>query len=56
MPKRFRSDIEKEYLIEAIDAFNRRLLVISPDHKILAANHTAMLDHPEGIVGKPAMK
>ena len=53
MPKRFRSDIEKEYLIEAIDAFNRRLLVISPDHKILAANHTAMLDHPESIVGKP---
>ncbi len=52
MPKRYRSEAEKDYLVEAIDAFNRRLLVISPDHKILAANQMAMEDHPEGIVGK----
>jgi len=52
MPKRSRSEIEKNYLIDAIDAFNRRLLIISPDHKILAANNTAMEDHPESIIGK----
>ncbi len=52
MPKRFRSELEKNFLIDAIDAFNRRLLIISPDHKILAANNTAMEGHPEGIIGK----
>lgn len=52
MPRRSRSEIEKTYLIDAIDAFNRRLLIISPDHKILAANNTAMEDHPESIIGK----
>lgn len=52
MPSRSRSEKEKNYLIDAIDAFNRRLLIISPDHKILAANNTAMEDHPENIIGK----
>ena len=33
-----RTDQETEYLIKAIDAFQRRLIVISPDFKILAAN------------------
>ncbi len=52
MPKRFRTETEKKYLIDAIDAFNRRLLIISHDHRILAANNTAMEDHPENIIGK----
>ena len=33
-----RTDKEIEYLIKAIDAFQRRLIVISPDFEILAAN------------------
>jgi len=33
-----RSKSEIDYLIKAIDAFQRRLMVISPDFKILAAN------------------
>jgi two-component system NtrC family sensor kinase len=53
MPKRFRSEAEKTFLIDSIDAFNRRLLIISPDYKILAANNIAMEGHPEGIIGKP---
>ncbi len=53
MPKRSRSDVEKNFLIDAIDAFNRKLLIISPDYKILAANNTAMEGHPESIIGKP---
>lgn len=48
-----RSEAEKNYLIDAIDAFNRRLLIISPDHIILAANLTAMEGHPENIIGRP---
>ncbi len=33
-----KTDSEKEYLIRAIDAFNRKIIVVSPDFKILAAN------------------
>ncbi len=33
-----RSDKEIEYLLKAIEAFKRRLIVISPDFKILATN------------------
>ncbi len=52
MPKRSRSEAEKTFLIDSIDAFNRRLLIISPDYKILAANNIAMEGHPESIIGK----
>jgi len=52
MPKIDRSNEEKNFLIDAIDSFNRKLLIISPDYKILAANNTAMEGHPEGIIGK----
>ena len=31
-------NIEKEYLLKAIDAFKRRFIVVSPEFKILAAN------------------
>ncbi|MBC2715044.1 MAG: PAS domain S-box protein [Desulfobacteraceae bacterium] len=53
MPKRSRSEVEKKFLIDAIDAFKRKLLIISPEYKILAANNTAMAGHPESIIGKP---
>jgi PAS domain S-box-containing protein len=33
-----RSEKEIDYLLKAIDAFKRRLIVVSPDFKILAAN------------------
>lgn len=52
MSKRSRSELEKNFLTDAIDAFNRKLLIISPDHKILAANNTAMEGHPESIIGR----
>ncbi|MDA3896653.1 MAG: ATP-binding protein [Desulfobacteraceae bacterium] len=52
MPKRSRAEGEKNFLLEAIDAFNRKLLIISADYKILAANNTAMEGHPESIIGK----
>ena len=33
------TDIEKEYLIKAIDATKRKLFIISPEFTILAANN-----------------
>ena len=53
MNKIERSEKEQKYLIDAIDAFNRKLLIISPDFKIIAANNTAMEGHSESIIGKP---
>jgi len=53
MLSRPRSEAEKNYLIDAIDAFNRRLLIISPDFIILAANLTSREGHPENIIGRP---
>jgi len=47
-----RTDIEKEYLMDAIDAFNRKIIIISKDYKILAANATAMQDNPRNLVGR----
>jgi PAS domain S-box-containing protein len=35
-----RSEIEKEYLLKAVDAFRRRLIVVSPDFRILAAGRS----------------
>ena len=52
MPQKKRSSNEESFLIDAIDAFNRKLLVISPDYKILAANNMAMEGHPESIIGR----
>ncbi|MFZ2632486.1 MAG: ATP-binding protein [Desulfosalsimonadaceae bacterium] len=48
-----RSEQEKKYLIDAIDAFNRKLLIIAPDYTILAANNVAMEGHSESIIGRP---
>ncbi len=47
-----RSKIEKRYLIKAIDAFKRRLIIVSPKFEILAANReTDGMKHSE-ISGK----
>jgi len=48
-----RSENEKKYLIDAIDAFNRKLLIIAPDYTIIAANNVAMEGHSESIIGRP---
>ena len=43
-----RKESEKEILIKAIDAFRRRLVVVSPEFKILAANRdTGGMKHSE---------
>ena len=41
-----RSEKEKTYLLKAVDSFRRRMCVISPDFKIMAANRQA-----DGILG-----
>ncbi|MDZ7580658.1 MAG: ATP-binding protein [Deltaproteobacteria bacterium] len=47
-----RSEKEIEYLLKAIEAFKRRLIVISPDFKILATNcRTAAAENAE-IIGQ----
>jgi PAS domain S-box-containing protein len=47
-----RKELEKEMLIKGIDAFKRRLIVVSPEFKILAANReTDGMKHSE-ISGK----
>ena len=43
---------EKDYLIRALDAFARQIVVISTKHKILAANRHAQKRFPNPIVGK----
>jgi PAS domain S-box-containing protein len=47
-----RTDIEKKFLIKAIDAFKRRLIVISPEFKILAAKIEADIENHKNIIGK----
>ena len=47
-----RTNAEKEYLIRAIDAFKRQIIVLSPDYKILAANAHAAGRFEKDIVGQ----
>jgi len=47
-----RSDSEKEYLLKVIDAFKKRLIVVSPEFKILAANHAFNGKLESEIIGK----
>lgn len=47
------SDSEKEYLIRALDAFQRNIIVISPDHIILAANQFTKDRFDSEVVGRP---
>jgi PAS domain S-box-containing protein len=43
---------EKDYLIRALDAFERQIVVISTQHQILAANRHAQERFSDQIVGK----
>lgn len=47
-----RSEIEKKFLIKAIDAFKRRLIVVSPEFKILATKHEGDRTEHSEIIGK----
>ena len=51
-----RTDIEKQILIKAIDAFKRRLIVVSPEFKILAAKHEENRTERLEIIGKYCYK
>ncbi len=46
-----RTETEKEYLIRAIDALDREMIVISPDHRILATNRYTIEKRGKNIVG-----
>lgn len=46
-----RTEAEKEYLIRAIDALDREMIVVSPDHRILATNRFTAEKRGKGIVG-----
>jgi len=48
-----RTDKEKQFLLDAIDAFNRKILVISSDYEILAANAAALKDRDRNLIGRP---
>jgi two-component system, NtrC family, sensor kinase len=47
-----RNDSEKEYLLKVIDTFKKRLIVVSPEFKILAASHGTDGKNSSEIVGK----
>ena len=47
-----RSENEKEYLFKAIDAFQRRLVVVSPEFKILAASCKVDGERESEFIGK----
>ena len=47
-----RSEIEKKILIKAIDAFKRRLIVVSPEFIILAAKYEENRTEHSEIIGK----
>jgi len=47
-----RGDSEKEYLFKVIDTFQKRLIVVSPEFKVLAASHGSDGKHSSEIVGK----
>ena len=46
-----RSEMENHYLLKAVEAFRRRLIVISPDFKILAANFGLESGEEEKVIG-----
>lgn len=46
------TDTEKDYLLKAVNAFKRRLVVVSPDFKILAVNRFDDIASPENLIGK----
>ena len=46
------SEKESEYLLKAIEAFKKRLIVVSPDFRILAANCHSDIDNNADIIGQ----
>ncbi len=46
-----RTEAEKEYLIRAIDVLDREMIVVSPDHRILATNRYTAEKRGKDIVG-----
>ncbi len=46
-----RTESEKEYLIRAVDALDREMIVVSPDHRILATNRYTAEKRGKQIVG-----
>jgi len=48
-----RTDEEKGFLLDAIDAFKRKVVVISKDYKIIAANAAALRDSGRKLIGRP---
>jgi len=49
-----RTEEEKKYLLDAIDAFNRKIIIISKDYRIIAANATALQANPRAnLIGWP---
>ena len=51
-----RSEKEKEYLLKAIDAFQRRIIVISPDFLILAASFHTNGREEAAVIGEYCYK
>jgi PAS domain S-box-containing protein len=47
-----RSEAEKDYLLRAIDALNREMIVVSPRFQIVAANRYATEKRGETLVGR----
>jgi len=47
-----RTQSEKEYLLKAFDAFKRKIMVVSPEFKILASNHYVAEKRGNNIVDK----
>jgi two-component system NtrC family sensor kinase len=47
-----RSELEKEYLLKAVDASNRIFFIISPDYQILATNQYTKEKYGLNIVGQ----
>ncbi|AOY59798.1 two-component system sensor histidine kinase NtrB [Desulfococcus multivorans] len=46
------TDTEKEYLIRAIDGFRRKIIVVSPEYVILAANAFTKKRFSKNIIGR----
>lgn len=51
-----RTDKENNYFIKAVESFRRRLIVISPNFRILAANNSPEGQQIADIIGRPCHK
>jgi len=47
-----RNKVEKKYLLKAVDAFRKRMIVVSPDFKILAASFSPDTTTDSILIGK----